>query len=109
LKGQARRLDASAFYFQFVRAGHIYSSELAANLTGKQGVLVSHKTEELGACFIESWKHWPAGHTPKLQLLQGNTVIGENNLPEIPWDQAHNLFDTMSFLHGSSQERHCVE
>lgn len=100
-----RRLVPEPVYFQLRRAGHVYTAQMQIDTTNRtNAVLRSTLTETMGICFVESWKHWPTVTPPKLVLLKGSTVIGENNWPEIPWDQTSSLFSRVSAWQGAADE-----
>eukprot|EP00746_Dinoflagellata_sp_MGD_P107584 gnl/MRDRNA2_/MRDRNA2_45604_c0_seq1.p1 gnl/MRDRNA2_/MRDRNA2_45604_c0~~gnl/MRDRNA2_/MRDRNA2_45604_c0_seq1.p1 ORF type:complete len:1365 (+),score=253.90 gnl/MRDRNA2_/MRDRNA2_45604_c0_seq1:133-4227(+) len=77
------------------RSGRIYDIPMSVNLTalqlGQTTTLLGNKMLEMGPTFLDAWKRCTDNmecSAPVVSLMHGETQLGSNTIPEIPWTSA---------------------
>lgn len=100
--------NAKDINLRVTRNGKIYSIPLAVNLTKLQtegtNELLGNKMLEMGPMFLDAWKQCSDNmecSAPTISLMHGETLIGSNAIPEIPWSPSNHPLNNIQSYQGA--------
>jgi hypothetical protein len=93
--------NANDINLRVTRSGRVFDIPMSVNLTalqlGQTTNLLGHSLLEMGPIFIDAWQRCAdvmECSTPTIALMHGETSLGSNAIPEIPWTSAQYNMET---------------